>query len=291
MKFFLLSILFFSMNIFAQKDKMDTHEKNQERYIQLSILRKSGATFSKADKLKFKVVGNDTLVPLSLIAFDASKQVRVPYEYKDSLFLSKYKEVVFPNPTKSTIKIWKDTIKLYFDPSVPIDHRNELLEFAEKLSAEVDSLKITEVKDRKDSNYFIFYRKNKSDFDFEPEIEGKYGGYYTHWNGKGHMYRTVLKVNSYEFSKPKTDLQNLKYNFFRSLGYFHFSDDLPCESYLSACKIYRKLTPIDIEILKYHYSYGVCKGLNLEEFEDFHQYMKAALKEKPDAQLFVVHPK
>jgi hypothetical protein len=34
-----------------------------------------------------------------------------------------------------------------------------------------------------------------------------------------------------------------------------------------------------LEIIKYHYSYGICKGTNLETFENQHKKAKALLKE------------
>jgi hypothetical protein len=46
----------------------------------------------------------------------------------------------------------------------------------------------------------------------------------------------------------------------------------------------------DLEILKYHYSYGICKGTNLETFEKNHSDAKAALK-KGNSKFYFLHEK
>jgi hypothetical protein len=57
-------------------------------------------------------------------------------------------------------------------------------------------------------------------------------------------------------------------NFIRSLGYFYAQPNyLDCTSYFSSCPSDKKIWKKDLEILKYHYSYGICKGTDLIVFE------------------------
>jgi hypothetical protein len=58
-------------------------------------------------------------------------------------------------------------------------------------------------------------------------------------------------------------ITSLKINFIRSLGYF-IPNYLDCTSYFSSCPSDKKeFGKKDLEILKYHYSYGICKGTDL----------------------------
>lgn len=137
----------------------------------------------------------------------------------------------------------------------------------------------------------IYYLNKQHNTDYEPRISGRSGGYYINWNGKQQIYKASVKINT-EFAKEKDyQLQLLKYNFFKSLGYFKSSDILECESYLSGCPVERQFTKMDKKLLKYHYSYGVCKGVDLKAFEELHNSMQEHLKKDPDAKLYVVHLK
>ncbi len=44
-----------------------------------------------------------------------------------------------------------------------------------------------------------------------------------------------------------------------------------------------------MEILKYHYGYGICKGTNRKDFEKTHANMKEHLKTHPNSELYIVH--
>ncbi|WP_304133266.1 hypothetical protein [Mesonia mobilis] len=81
----------------------------------------------------------------------------------------------------------------------------------------------------------------------------------------------------------------LKYHFFHSLGYFGNSDKIEPKAYLSSSKKIRKLTKIDLELLKYHYSYGICKGIGLKAFEEQHRRNKANLKKNPNSIQYILH--
>ena len=255
-----------------------------------------GNELTKQDSLNFRFYKGDTLVLVEpgMFVIQNPNEVKVPYEPKDEDFLNIYKQIVFGPPEETekneTIKIWKNGVRLFFDPSVPKQHRLELLKFAYKVSAGIDSLKIEEVQERAQSNFLIFYRNSEDDFDQEPRISNKSkGSYYLDWNGKQQFTRGVIKINAYAIPRPKDELDLLKFYFFRSLGHFSNSPELSCESYLSACRTKRKITKKDLEILAYHYSYGICKGIDRENFEKIHRDYKKIMAEHPGSEFYMVH--
>jgi hypothetical protein len=76
--------------------------------------------------------------------------------------------------------------------------------------------------------------------------------------------------------------------FIKSLGYFNLIKDFDCESYFSDCySANKKLTELDIELLKYHYSYGICKGTSLETFEEQHKKAKEILSNDGHSLIFI----
>jgi hypothetical protein len=90
-------------------------------------------------------------------------ETKVSYEVKDSIFLDRYKEIVYNKYQNKmqkivpTMKTWKNEIKIYFDKSVNTNYQ-KFVEFTKYLDQE-DSLKISLVKDKK-SNYFIYGMEN-----------------------------------------------------------------------------------------------------------------------------------
>ena len=289
-------LFFFVLSLTAHSQDTTNVQEKSKRYVTIDYFRNSGKTLTKQDSLNFRFYEGDTLVLLESNFLDDRDQnkVRALYEPKDEDFLRIYKQAVFgvaeEEKKKATIKIWKDGIKLFFDPSVPKAHHRELLLFAEKVSSGIDSLKITEVQDRASSNFLIFYRHSENDFDQEQRISNKNeASYYLSWNEKQQLYRGVIKVNAYKIPKPQDELDLLKYYFFKTLGHFSFSPEIPCKSYLSACAVKRELTREDLEILKYHYSYGMCKGIDEENFEKIHRDYKEILEKHPNAKLYLVH--
>ena len=85
------------------------------------------------------------------------------------------------------------------------------------------------------------------------------------WDGP-FIYQGRLKINTLTTHSHLEDMVLLKYYFFLSLGYFSNSNQVEPKAYLSTSRKIRKLTPIDLELLKYHYSYGICKGTDLATF-------------------------
>lgn len=265
-----------------------------KRYISLSYFKKSGISITQKDSANFRYHNGDTLVPVPddfEIPQDKNK-VKVPYEAKDSAFLEIYKNVVYGTDESPKdplfMRYWKDSVKVYFEPSVPVSHADDLMKFALKISKDIDSLNIKRVYTVDDSNYRIYYLNSEYNTDFEPRIVNK-SGYYLHWNGRNEIYKTDLKINTGQTDNDNYIFELLKFQFFRSLGYFRSSKKLDCRSYLSACRVPRQLTNIDLELLKYHYSYGVCKGVNLEDFEELHSKFRKLRKKHENVILEVVH--
>lgn len=295
MKLFLCALfLLGSFNSFSQDT---TKEKwHSSTFININTIRSTGYILTKKDSLNFVIEGEDTLIAvdkkyLKNLKTVNTRKVSVKYEPKDSLFLETYKNIVFGKNknAKSTLKIWKDDVKIYFDPSVPELHQKSLMNFAEGISNEIDSLTIRKVDTKKDSNYFIYYLNDKSDKDFEPKIVNKNGGYHVTWNSKQQITSASLKINAIIVKSSEYQIANLKFNLVRTLGYFGEDASLECNSYFSNCPVIRSLIPLDLELLKYHYSYGVYKGTTRDNFEKMHRKMRSTLRQHPNAELYIDH--
>jgi hypothetical protein len=187
------------------------------------------------------------------------------------------------------MKIWKDEIKIYLDKSVSKSTSKELITFVKYLDREVDSLKISFVKDKEKSNYFIYAVENSIEVNLDPRIKGV-DGYYLQWSKNQNIINCSLKINIQNNLSKEQLVTKMKINFIRSLGYFYQDyGNSDCMSYFSACKSDQKeFGKKDLEILKYHYSYGICKGTDIETFEKNHFDAKAALK-KGNTKLYFLH--
>ena len=277
-------LFFFSVGLLQAQDISDsfTHIEGKN-YITLSTYKKTGLLLTAKDSSNFLIRERDTLVLLTNPE-PTSKTVSVPYEYKDEKFLDLYKQVVFNsnNPKKKSktyMRYWKEPIKLYVHNTIPESHQSNLVAFTNFISENVDSLNIRQVSTPEESNFIVYYTKNDTDKDFEPKINDNISGYYVNWNGNNQIYKAVVKVNTMNLTTEAFQLLHLKHNFFRALGHFNSSKDLPCSDYFANCKTMKEFSENDLSLLKYHYSYGICKGSNLETFENQHKFFKALLKE------------
>ena len=232
---------------------------------------------TKKDSLNFRFHKNDTLVLDEF--YVAPTGTKVPYDYKDDNFLEIYKSVAFNNVTDSTkqksfMHYWKDDIKMYISKSFDKKTRKAFFDFTNKVSKKIDSLNIYQVKDPKDSNYIIY---TDSDFQYEPRMSKyKSTDYYVYWNNKNQIYRMSMRLkNDIEFNS-NLKLNKLKNQFIISLGQFNYTNNnLDCKNFFSGCsKPNFELTELDYELIKYHYSYGICKGTDLKTFEDNHKHTK-----------------
>lgn len=289
---FVFLLFAFTSAIFSQHNQLKSHSKViYMEYKNYKSLKKSGN--KDIDSIGFNSNKNDTLI---IISGYEEKGIKVLYEEKDSIFLERYKQLVYNKKyqnkgerSKPTMKIWKDEVKIYFDKSVSKYNSKKLSEFIKYLDKEIDSLHITVVKDKDKSNYFIYSIDDTNNINLDARIRGN-EGYYLLWNNKQNIYSCSLKINAKKNLNEEQILTNLKINFIKSLGYFYQDVDYSdCSSYLSFCKSDEKrFGKEDLEILKYHYSYGICKGSNLETFEKNHKDSKESLK-KGNTKIYFIH--
>lgn len=259
-------------------------------YIPLKQYKKNFTEqLTKEDTLNFKFKDNDTLVMTNQTL---TKGVYVPYEYKDSTFLKYYKKIAFKHENgkysnETTSKYWKKPIKIFFSKDVSKKVRKELMRFASEVSSEIDSLNITQVKKLENSNYVIYY---KGGFEYESRMSNfKNSDYYLYWNGKNQIYKNTIRLNIDNLFNDKLKLIQLKNLFFKSLGNFKLINEFECENYFADCHSENKeFSNLDLEILKYHYSYGICKGTDLFTFEEQHAKAKETLK-KHNRKINFVH--
>ncbi|MEE2770834.1 MAG: hypothetical protein VX712_01360 [Bacteroidota bacterium] len=247
------------------------------------------------DPVETMIKDGDTLVsvPVDFDPFDSGDYVQVPYNQKDSIFLSIYKDVVFNAGKRGSqnerMRYWKDDIRIFFDESVPQEHAEKLMDFAKMISADIDSLNISRNFDREKSNYLVYYLNREHPTDYDPRMGSSKGGYYINWNRKNQIYDGKLKVNTELAPSEDYQLRLLKYYFFMSLGHFKQSNKMGCQGYLASCNHASSVSKIDLALLKYHYSYGVCKGTDLESFTELTTKMNQKLKKDPNAKLYIVH--
>lgn len=276
--FTFLSIIF-TVNTYCQEPEA-RNKKYSRTLIPLKYYKqKFKKPLTKEDSLNFIYKNNDTLV---LLKNYKPKGIGVAYEYKDSTFLGLYTKVAF-NYThdsikqKATMKYWKEDISIFVSESIPNKTKKALLTFAESLVKNIDSLSIKRVKKVEDSNYIIYY---SGDFEYESRMQNnKNSDYYMYWNDKNQIYKNTIRIDSEDLFNEDLRLIEMKRLFFQSLGYFKFNNALECSNYFSGCYDSNStISYLDIELLKYHYSYGICKGTNLETFLKQHEQAKKVLK-------------
>ena len=295
MKYFLF-ILFLSIQVCLSQDTVSRTLVDSKITIPLEAYRelKADSNF-KADSVGFIVNGKDTLVQLEKVPFGKRKTVTVPYEVKDSLFLITYKNVVFnkdkylsqENPNR--MRYWKEPLRIYFNDIVDSVDRNALKDFAIRLEDKVDSLKIEFVKSIGESNFIIYYKDADNNNEYSPDMSTKNEGFYTYWNRNNQLTNTFLKIDKDKVN-PSTRVELLKWRFFQSLGYFRLQSNFPCTSYFSKCfEEVKILSDSDIELLRYHYSYGICKGSNLLDFETQHELAKDVISKNPNNKMSFTH--
>ena len=245
--------------------------------------------YESKDSIGFLIYEGDTLIRVN--HYKAPKGVRVPYENRDSTFLSIYKKLAFRPSHKDSsdskpMKYWKNEIKIYFSSGISKSTQKSVMDFANKISEVVDSLKINKVKTIENSNYIIYY---DSDYEYlNSQKSKKYSDYWLTWNSKNQIDRCYLRIKKDQMFSEKLAQNRIKELFFGTLGWFNLSDELDCENYSSNCYSDTKhLTKIDLEILKYHYSYGICKGTRLKTFEAQHNRCQDLIKEGKSPGMFI----
>ncbi len=290
----LILILFFSLDSYSQKKYSNI--KIGKKYISLKGYKSLfGSSFSKEDSLLFVIRKNDTLIPFP-DEYIQPKGVEVEYIEKDSIFLDIYEDIVFKKhvniQNKSTnnlkMRYWKDEIKIYFANNVDKEVKSELSNFANYLNKEVDSLKISFVDNINQSNFIIYDFNSNDDIKYDKRIKDFYNDYYISWKGNQRIYDCKLQINSNSYKNKKDLITASKILFLKSLGHLNLTHLLPKDSYLSAhYSNIKEFSEKDLEILKYHYSYGICKGTDLKTFQEQHYKAKQVLKETGRPMYFI----
>lgn len=207
------------------------------------------------------------------------------------------KDIVFnathgnPDDLKNArMRYWKDEIKVYMDSTVPNKIAREMKKMFKFLDKEVDSLKISTVNKRNKANYFIYFINKPTDIDWDKRITGKSNGGFLSWNGKQQIFNSTIKIDAQIIFNQEEQLMTLKKHFIWSLGYFYLQPNQDCESFFSNCVYVDKiLNESDLALIKYHYSYGICKGTDLETFESQHKISKEAQTKNPNSKHYFIH--
>ena len=273
-------IIFMSHVSMAQKKQRTT----TKRYLKINHYKKvHNVDNINLDSLEFIIHKGDTLIRHYPKA-DPNK-VLVSFDYRDSTFLNYYTPIAFHNKKKedslkSTMKYWRNDIKLFFGKRISKKLKKEFLKFVEVLDQNIDSLSISTVKTLEKSNYIVY---SSEDYSYEQKlINSKKSSYWIYWNADNKIYKASIKLSHEKQFNDQLKLIELKKLFFQSLGNFRFDNRLDCKHFLANCySPDKKLTELDLEILKYHYSYGICKGITLEAFKNFHKEANK-LKDKGD---------
>ncbi|MFQ3181394.1 MAG: hypothetical protein ACI9Z4_000988 [Polaribacter sp.] len=245
---------------------------------------------TKADSLNFQFKDNDTLILINNKDFYKNqKGVSVLYQLKDSTFLEIYKDLVYKKYNsygniregrKEFMRLWQTPLKIYFSPSLNNYYKRKIKQAVKKI-AYIDSLKISFVKNQKESNYIIYQIDDKNKIEYSDNLKNnKQVDYYIYWN-KGRIYDTKLKINLTKNNKnsKKTNGNILVQNFYQTLGRFFTTNKVPHTSIFSSSNSNdKKLTKLDLELLNYHYSYGICKFTSLDVFEENHRKAKEVIR-------------
>lgn len=276
---------YISKNIGKSENKILGEAKEHKAYMPLSQYKKIyKRLITQKDIDNFIIRNSDTLIMIDNKDF-YRKKVSVPYQPMDSTFLEAYKDVVYlkyhyKKPTKEIrLRYWKNEIKIFITKNVDRKVKKELKKFIKHLSKEVDSLKISFVKKLEKSNYIIYGLDSEKDYKYEPSLKSKKIEYRIYWNGNQQFYHAKLQIDSRSYEDKEELILKSKKVFLKTLGQFSWSFKLPKEGYFSL-KYYKKkeFTKLDLDILKYHYSYGICKGTDLKTFEEQHLKAKEVFK-------------
>ncbi len=222
--------------------------------------------------------------------------VTAPLTLKDSSFIKKYKRIVFGNtdaktPNNSKLINWAAPIYIYFDKTVPEKHSEQLMSFAEDLSKDIDSLSISRVWDKSASNYLVYYLNDDNSIDYQPKIKSKYVGGYIKWGSDCIIDNGYLRVDTRNKMPKQMLLLHAKVHFYRSLGYFQTIDDeTHVIDYLNSAFANKKvLSQFDKDVVKYHYSVNVGRGMTKKMFETIQNMKTNVLEKHPKTKIKIRH--
>ena len=142
------------------------------------------------------------------------------------------------------------------------------------------------MKNLNDANFVIY---QKGDFEYENNLKKLNNDYYIWWD-QNKINRGFIKIDPEINFNDNLFSEALNKLFIKTLGHFEFTNLIDCSNYFSNCDTpVKKFSKLDYEILKYHYSYGICKGLDEESFDDFHTRAKEHKKNFPNIPYKIKH--
>lgn len=292
-KYILTSLLLIIcvLNLNAQNnERMNKTVSIENRYMNLNSFKKTfERKLTKNDSLNFRIVKNDTLVLLTKI--DENKFKTFNFEYKDETFLNLYKKIAFNKKSKSKndkyyLKYWEKPLNIYFSESISKKRKRSFENFIKTTLKGIDSLQINIVKNINESNYIIYL---KGDFQYCKNIENLNHDYYISWENSK-INKGYIKIDDELYFNDNLFNYSLNKLFIQSLGHFSLTDELNCNNYFSICQNANKeFSKLDYEILKYHYSYGICKGIDEEAFDNLHQKAKEHKNKFPNIPYKISH--
>ncbi|NJB35405.1 hypothetical protein [Croceivirga sp. JEA036] len=296
--YFVLVLIFNFCFVFSQtaQNEINNIQEIPIPYSNYKELKKN-SKLSLGDSIGYFISNKDTLIRIKGgFVLNKKKFSNVPYEYKDEIFLNTYVKIAFKatnlNDTisKNRMVYWKKPIKIFYTNTVPKTNRTTLNNFIKDTLNKIDSLDISIVNNKKFANYIIDFIDFKRDNQFKTISKNYNEGYFVVWNNKAQIIRGEIKIDTDKIENTGID-DILKWRFYQSLGNFKGIKNLPCQSYLSDCNTGRKILDKEaLEILSYHYSYGICKGTGLKEFKESHKKAKEMLKFDKKNKLIFSHP-
>ena len=243
------------------------------------------------DSVEHKFYQGDTLI-LYNPKPDPNK-VLVPFDFRDSTFLDYYVPIAFrasgeKDSLNNSMKYWHEDIKVYFSTNIHKKVQKEFSQFTQFISTNVDSLDIRVVKKLEESNFIVY---TSDDYNYESKLaDNSNSDYYIYWNAQNQIHKGAIKLHSEDAFNNNLKIAQLKVLFLQTLGHFKLDKRLNCKHYFSNCYDPNKeFTQLDLELLQYHYSYGICKGITLKSFRSFHSESNRIRKQGD--QILITHLK
>jgi hypothetical protein len=283
---FILSLILLIQTIDAQTPPTDS----KDYYMSIASFREKVSDTLDISKMRMVIRNGDTLVPYGLTWIEKEHLTKKKYILKDTTFLNLYKSVAFRaiSTYKPQHRYWNEDISIYFGESVPKKHRRYLKRFIKKNLGDLDHLSITTTRNLDASNFVIYY---DGDFEYDGRFYNDYSKrtrYHSYWKGSV-ITKVNIKLIPEFFNNEELLLSELLRTFVINLGYFNESYKLGCESVFSNCvEPVKELTLLDKELIKHHYSYGFCIGVNLQTFEEQDDEAREFYRYNPDSEFFVL---
>ncbi len=217
---------------------------------------------------------NDTLILIKRY-FPKFIYPNLPTEKETQDFKDKYSYIAFGSYTKynnsnnNSLRQWNVPIYVFIDKSFHKDDRTKIKNYLISLSKlKIPNLKISIVKNKKNSNYYITTTNEKIEVLDEKKLK-QYSdervknrfkdnaNFYLLSDHNKKSYSCILKINPNSFEENKNIIVKVKKLFFGSLGRFYTPTyNLPKESLLNnKYKNNDSISEYDINILKTHYNY------------------------------------